>query len=341
MSKQQAIVTTTGGELLNVNTMRPWIGSDGRSYININNVATPIHTNALLQKDEWITLDSAVRQVATTRLNGIMDLRNAGLVYNAGDLGSTLAEWEAVSDMTEASANMSGVATSENDTPAFSTDGAPIPIIRKDFMINIRRLTASRRSGASIDTVAAQTAARLVAEKSETMLFNGLSIKAGTYTVYGYTNHPQRNTYTMSYDWALSGTTGANVLEDVRGMVDAAKTDRHYGPYVLYIPQGYESKMTEDYSSSKGDNTIRQRIESMDDISAVRVSDTLSADNVVLVQMTSDVVDLAIAQDVTTVQWERGDGMQTNGAVMAAWVPRIKPDYNDRLGVVHGTFTSS
>lgn len=325
---------------LSVNNLRPWVGKDGHSYINVNGQAYQIQTNALLQKDEWINLDNSVRQVANIRLNGIADLRSAGLVYNAGDLGTTIAEWEAVSDMTAAEANMAGVTMSENDSAAFSTDGTPIPVIRKDFAINIRRLLASRRSGASVDTIQAQTAMRLVAEKSEEMLFNGLSIKAGTYTVYGYTNHPQRNTVANTYDWAAAGTTGANIITDVLALIDSAKTDRHYGPYMLYIPQGYESKMNEDYSTSKGDNNIRERIEALADITAVRVSDTLATDNVVLVQMTADVVDLAVAQDVTTVQWERGDGMQSYGAVLAAWAPRIKPDYNDRLGVVHGTFTS-
>lgn len=330
---------------ISVNAGRTWIGKDGRSYMAVNSngkvVAQPIQTNALLQKDEWIAYDTAVRSIATIRLNGINDLRSAGLIWNAGDLGSTIAEWEASSDMTNAEINMAGVTTTENDSVQFSLEGTPIPIVRKDFQVNIRRLLASRRMGQGVDVTQAQISTRKVAEASENMLFNGASLKSGGYTLYGYTTHPNRNTGSLQYDWAATATTGAQILSDVRAMINALKVDRHYGPFKLYISQNFESKMTEDYSANKGDNTIRQRIEAEPDISGISVSDVLADDTVIAVQMTSDVIDLAVAQDITTVQWDRGDGMQTNFAVMAAWAPRIKPDYADRLGIAHYTYTSS
>lgn len=326
---------------ISINGSRPWIGKDGGSYINVNGKAQKLNANALLQKDEWIAYDSAVRSIATIRLNGINDLRSMGLVYNAGDLGSTIAEWDESSDMTEAEINMAGVTTTEKDSVAFNTNGVPIPVIRKDFQVNIRRLLASRRMGASVDVTGAQISTRLVAEKSEQMLFNGSGISIGGYTTYGYTNHPQRNTGALTYDWAAVGTTGKQILEDVLAMVAAAETDRHYGPFNLYVPSNFWPKLRNDYSDAKGDNTIIERIRALDVINDVKVADVLAADNVVLVQMTSDVVDLAVAQDITTVQWERGDGMQTNFAVMAAWAPRIKQDFDNRLGIVHYTYTSA
>lgn len=321
---------------ISINGSRPWIGKDGCSYINVNGKAQKIQTNALLQKDEWIAYDSAVRNIATIRLNGINDLRSMGLVYNAGDLGSTIAEWDESSDMTDAELNMAGVTTTGKDTVAFDTNGVPIPVIRKDFQVNIRRLLASRRMGASVDVTGAQIATRLVAERSESMLFNGASVSIGGYTVYGYTNHPQRNTGTVS-DWSAGATTGATIVTEILAMVSANEASRHYGPYNLYVPANFWPKLREDYSATKGDNTIMDRIMAIDSINNVKVSDQLTANNVVLVQMTSDVVDLAVAQDVTSVQWDRGDGMQTNFAVMAAWAPRIKQDYGDRLGIAHFT----
>lgn len=326
---------------ISVNGSRSWVGKDGRSYINVNGKAQPIQANALLQKDEWISYDKAVREITTTRLNGIADLRSMGLIYNAGDLGSTVAEWDESSDMTEAEINMAGVTKTENDTVAYNTNGVPIPVVRKDFQVNIRRLLASRRMGAGADVTGAQIAARLVAEKSESMLFNGSGITIGGYTTYGYTNHPQRNTGSLTYDWAAAATTGKQILEDVLAMVASLETDRHYGPFNLYVPSNFWPKLRNDYSDNKGDNTIIERIRALDVINDVKVSDVISADNVVMVQMTSDVVDLAVAQDVTTVQWDRGDGMQTNFAVMAAWAPRIKQDFDNHLGIAHYTYTSA
>jgi len=325
---------------ISVNAGRTWVGADGRSYINANGKAQAITTNALLRKDEWIAYDTALRQIATIRLNGINDLRSAGLVFNAGDLGSTIAEWESSSDMTPAEINMAGVTMTENDTVAFGLAGVPIPVIRKDFPVNIRRLLASRRMGTGVDSTMIQIATRLVAERSEQMLFNGHTLSVGGYSLYGYTTHPDRNTGSLVYDWSDNGSDGKEILSDVRRMVNAVKADRHYGPYIMYVSQDYESKMSEDYSDAKGDNTIRQRIEAEPEIRSVKVSDVMTAKTAVLVQMTSDVVDLAVAQDLTSVQWERGDGMQVNFAVMAAWAPRIKPDYADRLGIAHYTFVS-
>jgi uncharacterized linocin/CFP29 family protein len=326
---------------ISVNAGRSWVGKDGRSYINVNGKAQSIQTNALLQKDEWIAYDSAVRDITTIRLNGIADLRSMGLVYNAGDLGSTIAEWDASSDMTAAEINMAGVTTTEKDTVAFTLAGVPIPIVRKDFQVNIRRLLASRRMGASVDVTGSQIAARLVAEKSEDMLFNGADPKVSGYSIYGYTNHPQRNTGSLVYDWAAAATTGKQIVSDVLAMIAALEADRHYGPFNLYVPANFWPALRADYSDNKGDNTIIERIRAIDKINDVKVSDVLTTDNVVMVQMTSEVVDLAVAQDVTTVQWERGDGMQTNFAVMAAWAPRIKADYDNHLGIAHYTYASA
>lgn len=318
---------------IDLGAMRPWLGKDNRPYVNIGGQAVLV-TNALLQKDEWIAYDSAVKSVGVIRLNGINDLRSAGLVWNAGDLGSSIAEWETSSDMTAAGVNMSGVAMTEKDSTAFGLAGTPIPIIRKDFQVNIRRLLASRRMGQGVDVTSAQTAARLVAEKSESLLFNGSGLTTGSYTGYGYTNHPQRATGSIT-NWSFTGTTGATIVDEVNAMITAIEAKKHYGPYMLYIPGSYAGKMRVDYSAAKGDNTIYDRIRALDKIIDVKVSDQLATNNVVLVQMTSDVIDLAIAQDIMSVQWERGDGMQTNFAVMAAWAPRIKPDYNGNLGIAH------
>lgn len=340
-----AIVTApsqVGGMLVNnagqidVSGARPWV-ENGQTYINVNGKAYAIQTNGLLQKDEWISYDSTVRRITEDRLVGIADLQAAGLVYNAGDLGSTIAEWEASSDMTDAEANMAGVTMTEKDSMAFQLAGVPIPVIRKDFTVNIRRLLASRRVGASIDTMQAALAARKVAEKSEEMLFNGLSSLGNVsgYTVYGYTTHPNRVTGAVVDYTDTAGVSGADIVDNVLAMIADAEGKQHYGPYNLYIPSNFWPRLRADYSDNKGDNTILERIEAIPQIRKVAVADRLTDSNVVLVQMTPEVVDLAVAQDVTTVQWERGDGMQTNFAVMAAWAPRIKADHASNLGIVH------
>lgn len=320
---------------LSVNNMRPFVMDDGKTYV-VNNGEAQLHTNdGLLMYDEWKDLDRTVIDVATDRLVGIADLQSMGLTHNLGSIGVTISQWEEYSDMTDADVSMSGVTKGEEDTPAYDQASVPVPIIHKDFRINIRRLEASRQFGEALDTTSSNVASRKVAEKSEDMLFAGDPTTVAGNTIYGYTNFPARNTDTLSTAWD-SVTDNQDIIDDVLTMCDSARADNYYGPFTLYIPSGYEGTMDDDFKPGSGDTrTVRERILQIESVARVVVADRLSADNVILVQMTSDVVDLAVAQDVTTVQWDSQGGMSEHFKVMAVWVPRLKQDYDGRTGIVH------
>lgn len=322
---------------LNVNAMRPYIDKDGKSKVVANN-GRGIVTNApaTLRYDEWKDIDRQVIAIATQRLVGIADLIGRGLTHSLGSVGQTVALWQQSSDMTGADVSMSGVTEGEMDTVNFNTASVPVPIIHKDFMVNFRRLEASRLFGEPLDTMQSGIAARVVAEKSEDMLFAGMPIQVDGGTIYGYMNHPNRNTVDLTEQWDAVGKTGAEILADVQAMILANKADRYYGPYTLYVPQGYEGVLDNDYNPATSDTrTIRQRIMMLDSIQDIKVVDRLTAHNVLLVQMVREVVDLAIAQSPTTVQWELMGGMQSRFKVMAIWVPRIKADYDGHSGICH------
>jgi hypothetical protein len=72
------------------------------------------------------------------------------------------------------------------------------------------------------------------------MLFSGSPIKVGGGTIFGYLNHPDRNTVDMATPWDQV-TNLEDVVDDVLAMTTAARAARYYGPYVLYIPAAYES----------------------------------------------------------------------------------------------------
>lgn len=329
------------GNRLNVNAMRPFVGDDGESYILNDKGDDLIRTNApsTLRYDEFKDIDRTVYEVATDRLVGVADLQAKGLVHNLGGLGSVISQYEKSSDMTEAVINMAGVTAGEKDTPNFETVNVPVPIVHKDFTINIRRLLASRNSlyADSIDTTAAAFAARVVAEKSEDMLFGGSTIKVEDGTIYGYTTAPNRNTVLIGTSWAsLTPANNDDIIEDVQSALDLARADKHFGPYTLYVPGNYEGKLDEDYEPGSGDiRTVRERLLQLSGLNEIKVADRLTDDNVVLVQMTRNVVDLAVAQGITTVQWNQQGGMLENFKVMACWAPRVKDDYDGRSGIVH------
>ena len=336
-----------GSGRVNVNAMRPFLGAEGETRVITTNGSQVLNTNdGLLRYQEWLDIDRTVIETTARRLVGIADLQARGLVHSLGSIGQTVTMWERSSDMTKADVNMSGVTKGEEDTPAYSTQMVPVPIVHKDFRLNLRRLEASRMFGESVDVTAAAIAARLVAEASELMLFSGVPITVDEGTIYGYRNFPGRAQLDLAKAWTAA--TPEEILADVQAMLAAARANRFFGPFTIYIPPQYEGILDEDYYlgdleqgvvASVG--TIRDRLLALSGIERIVVADFLltadggAVNDVVLVQLDREVVDLAVAQDVTTLSWQAMGGMQEMFKVMAVWVPRIKSDYDGRCGIVH------
>jgi len=348
-----ALYLATSGKL-DPQVKRPFIDSKGRYCISIlKKGADPTKSasyetipltngTATLRRDEWKQLDDAIMMVARQRLGGAQDLIDKGLTYNLGNaMGTTVLEWHDVSDSMNAELTMDGISRSKGDRPVFQYNYLPIPIIHVDYEINARVLEASRKLGNPLDTTGAEAATRRVLEKLEDMFFTDTSYQFGETdsrsrnTIYSYINHPDRNTGSLGAAWDSSSTTGANIINDVKNMKQASIDDRHYGPWMLYIPTEYETKLDEDYSSAKGSNTIRERILQIAGISGIKIVDRFTAGNVLLVQMTSDVVRLVRGMGLTNVQWSEEGNMVNKYKVMTIQVPQIRSDQNSRTGIVH------
>ena len=304
--------------------------------------AAALRTNTLLNKDEWIQFDQVVIDVARQRLNGVADVINAGLTFGLEDaLGVTQVEWEVMSDMTAAQQSMDGITRGERDRVDFTLKNLPVYITHKDFGLSLRHLRASRRMGQPLDTTQAAIAARLLADKIESSLFNGPGITVGTSTAYGYLNHPNINAITYSGTgelWDAPGKTGQEIMDDVMSMINALHADNFFGPYNLYVPGDYWVKLQNDFKV-ESDRTILERLLAIEGLKAIKPIDFLPADTTVMVQMTSDVVDMVIGEQVQTVQWESEGGFMAHFKVMAVMVPRVKADYDGRSGICKGTPT--
>lgn len=329
---------------------RPWVGKDGKCYVTIYSGGDPknpksynnIQVNAAtLRRDEWKTLDEAILRIAEQRLGGVQDLIDKGLTYNLGNpMGTTVLEWHDQSDAMEADLTMDGVTRSQGDRPVYQHNYLPIPIIHVDYEINSRVLEASRRLGNPLDTTSAERAARKVNEKLEEMLFTNTTYSFGETdsrsrnTIYSYINFTDRNTVAFSAtNWSTA--TAAQILTDVLAMKQASIDDYHYGDWVLYIPTAYETKLDQDYDTTTPGTTIRERILKISGIMNVKVIDKLPANNVLLVQMTSDVVRLVNGMGITNVQWQTEGKFINKYKVMAIQVPQIRSDQNSRTGIVH------
>lgn len=298
--------------------------------------AAALRTSATLGTNDWKAYDTAVVQGSTTRIRAVADLINAGLTQPlANALGTTVLEYQTIGDMDPATVSMDGMARSENDRPDFGSGGLPIPITHKDFFVNIRTLSASRKRGEGLDTTMARVGGRKVGEEIERMLIIGGKTFASL-PIYGYTTHPNRNTgsFGTNGNWVQVAKTGPDILADVFTMVTGLEGDKYYGPYWLYVSRNAASKLEGDYATNRS-GTIRSRILETEYISDVRYLDLLPNNTVVLVQPTPDVVTLVDGEQPQTVQWDVNGGFGLNMKAFAIQIPLVRADAAGGSGIFH------
>ncbi len=309
-------------------------GSVASRLLQSNFSVNALRTNAILRKDEWVQFDTAVVEVARERLGAVEDLIGRGLTFPLGNaLGTTIVEWEQMSDMEPAEINMAGVTEGERDRVDFTLKSLPVPITHKDFRLNIRALEASRRLGEALDVTQARLASRLVSESIENQLFNGAAITVLGSTIPGLTTAANRNLGT-SAAWQTAGTAGEDIIDDVIAMIGAAEGDNMFGPYGLYCSIAAKNNLNNDYKANS-DRTTLERMQAIDGLASIRGTSKLTGKNVLLVQLTSDVVDIVVGMQPTTIQWEDMGGMITNFKVMSIMVPRVKDTSTAQSGIVH------
>jgi uncharacterized linocin/CFP29 family protein len=336
---------------LDLGAMRPFIGNDGRTYIDVYKggdrsdpacyKAVPINANGVLRRDEWKQLDEALVVATRYRLGGVDDLIANGLTFNLGNaMGTTVLEWHDVSDGMAVTMSMDGVTRGLADRPKFQTNYLPIPILHVDYEVNARVLEASRKLGNPLDTTMAEMAARRIKEYKENQLFTDVDYAYGELDdrsrnkIYSYVNHPDRNSVTLGTNWDASAKTPAGILNDVLNMIKANVAAYHYGPYMLYVPTEYGIVLYDDYDTVTPGTTIKDRIMKIDVIKGIKVIDTLADNTVLLVQMTPDVVRLVQGFGLQTVEYQTEAGWVHKFKVVEISVPQIRSDQNGKSGIV-------
>lgn len=337
---------------LDIGRMRPFIDQYGRSCVTVYMGGNPkkkeswrtmvVNAGATLRREEWKALDEAIMEPSRARLGGIEDLTAKNLVYNLGNaMGTTVLEWHDVNEALEAEMTMDGITRGKNDRVTFQHNYLPLPIIHAEYEINTRELAASRNLGNPLDTTMAERAARKVLEKLEALLFTDTTYTFGEKdsrlrnAIYSYVNFPDRIGVNLSIPWDNSGMTGAMIIQDVLEMKQASIDNYHYGPWTLYIPTNYETVLDADYDATTPGTTIRERILKIAGVNEIKVSDTLADDNVLLIQMTRDVIRLVRGMGLQNVQWSEEGGMVTKFKVMTIQVPQIRSDAYGKTGIVH------
>lgn len=325
-----------------VQILRPFIGSDGRSYFTANVEGKPKavlsqNANATLLKDEWIQLDTVVMKAAQQRLKVVSDLRSRGLeMVIPNGMSKTVLQSQAQSDISDAEITMDGLEKPKGDRPLYDITNLPLPIIHKGFSFPLRQIMASRNGSMPLDTSMADLCGRKVAETVEKLTLGTLStFTFGGGNIYGLTNYPNEISASVTAptdsDW-----TPATLISEVLAMMQASVNAYHYGPWVLYYGPAWMQYMNNEYKTYS-DVTLVNHIRTLDSISGVVMVDHLTGYDLILVQVSTDVIRMINGMDVTTVQWETDGGMNVHFKVMTIMVPQIRKDFNSRTGLVHAT----
>lgn len=298
-----------------------------------------------LERDEYETLSDRIIRTFKRNLVGLDDLQAQGLTRNIS-LATQVDLWQTVSEVTEADITMDGEDQANNDGIEYTTDGVPVPIVHKDFRIPQRELETSRRMNNDLRTDTAAEVSRAVAEMANQMLFQGWNpavdtARGDSWQVYGYTDS-EVSTNVSGSDFG----TEDNIRDAFVGAIDALTDDNNQEPqgdgFLTYLSQTqyrqYRSAIDPD---GDGNLTVRERVEDEFDmeLGAVKsVPDYVLPDGeMVMVNPTPDVVELALAEDMQTLEWTSGSGMTNFYKVLWAGAPEIKTDSRGNVGVAHVT----
>ncbi len=328
ITNDRVLVQSSGGK---------WAGERLMAAAMEGKPLTPslLRTNTVLRKEEWSFFDTALVEEGVIRLKAVGDLIAAGLTINISDaMGITNYEYEKVSDMNPPELSMDGNAQTENDAVTFEPDNLPLPIMHKDFFMSLRKLTASRNKGESLDDTQVRMSGRLIGEETEKLLFQGTSKKFGAVPIYGYLTHPDRDvdTYSGGLAWSNASKTGAQMLADVQAMMRALETDRFYGPYNLYIPTTSALHLEDDFKAAS-DKTVRQRLLELEQLSSLTVADQCTVDKLVLMQPAREVAVMVQGIPLQTVQWDINGGFMINFKAFQISIPLIRSDKANRCGI--------
>lgn len=300
-----------------------------------------LRVNGPLLKDEWKIMDTAILKAYRERLVVVQDLMSRGLTVNLNEgLGTTIFEYQTMDDPGEARMDMEPTTGADNVRPNYGLASLPLPITHFDYFLSMRQLATSRKGNQPLDTTMAELAARRLAEYNEDVVVNGASnFSFGGATIYGLTDSPEANLKSIS-NWADSDSvSGKTIVEEVIEMKQLLINNRCFGPYIMYLPKNYETRLDEDYGTSYP-KTIRQRLNEIEGLGTIRVVDKLEDHHVVFFQPTSDVIRLVVGLQTSNVTWEEMGGLQVRNKVMNIIVPQIRSDSGARNGLVHASYSA-
>lgn len=345
-----------------VNSKRPYRGEKrpDLAYITlpdgVNEDGTPKFKSQLvgqanastLLRDEWKYIDSAIGVARQKKMAFVNWLVSKGCVIDIPNgLGVTQYEWQNIGSLSGADLSMDGLKQGDTDRVEYSSATMPLPIISKNWRLNLRYLEESRRKGMPMDTYFMSETARIVAQFTENMMINGTgNFKYAGDTLYGLLDSPNVEAMTagnglFTVAWDDATATGSGILKDLLAMVRKQNDNLHYGPFSLWLPQKYQTALALDYSTDyKG--TIAMRLMETGTLSDINYSDyfkqdSSNKDRIVLIDANKENIAVVRGMEFRDFEWNSLGGWVMEHKVAGIYAPLIRKDAGSKTGIVKAT----
>lgn len=325
----------TGRSLINVNqrnqyTGMPLLGPDGKP---LKKVITTNAPTTLLEQD-WKLIDRKVQFAVLQRLKlwGDVFATNPYVIPNG--YGTIAVTHNTAVRNATAMISMDPVRRGRRSRPIMEAGVIPLPCIHSDGDFTSREIAVTANNPQMrVDTSGIESAARAVAETVEHLIVGDSTYTYAGGTIYGVRNHPNRFTKVLT---APTGTNGGTTLGEVAAMVQTLKDNFFYGPYIAYYSNAWQQYFARDYTTTYSQSLFQRLQQGLPDISAWRNLDFLTGYQIILVQMTSDVIEAIQGMAITTVQWEEQGGFEQCFKVLCIQLPRIRANAYGHTGINHG-----
>lgn len=306
-----------------------------KEILKTNAEGAVINNAGTVHYDDYKDLQTDVVKAREFMNVGVQDLISAGLSQQSS-VNKTIVQYQTMNTF-NAIVSMNGSNRQENQSD-YAINWIPQPVYHTDFFIPWREEGFSyKESDGVIESV------YRVNELRDKVLFLGadLGVKVSGVDapLYGYTNHPDTITDTIS-DWANSTNTDLITPEAVGlvGQLFVGGRVMEPNSVVMYVATDIWSNLQNDYSSQKGDRTVLERLRAISEIADVKPQKDLVAGAVCLVEMRARTVQYSNAQNVIATPWVKNHALE-NGrfTVWACGVAKIKADRTGKAGVVYAT----
>ena len=304
-----------------------------------------LRSNASLPDELWKHLDQTIVDVRRRSKGMYNYIRDRGLTTSV-PMESEVIYWHKVKSRGQAHINMQPEVEEDETSATYTRTGTVLPIIMDQFSLSTMRENPvpgkeMNFTRDDIEDYLVENSTENMLNTIENMIFNGAP-GVGTVEgmeVDGLLTHPDRNTGTLS-DW--NADTGT-IRSDVRNMIQDLKDDE-FRPdsteYVLWVSANLEDALNDADPEGTGDFLVRDRLENHAEIGGgdnIRVSYYMPDDTALLMKPTSNVMDLAIGEDIQTIQWSDDLGFRDSWFMFGCMTPRIKSTMDGQCGIAHYT----